>query len=49
MNATGVGTAVGAGCGRSDDRDVDGQIVEVKRAIDQATLGGSVEEFEWNQ
>ena len=49
MNAAGVGTAVGAGCRRSGDRHVDGQIVEVKRAIDQATLGGNREEFEWKQ
>ena len=31
------------------DRQVDGQIVEVKRAIDQATLDGNREEFEWKQ
>ena len=49
MDAAGVGTAVGAGCGRSGDRHVDGQSVDVQNAIDQATLGGSVEEFEWNQ
>ena len=49
VDPAGVGAAVGASCSLSGDRQVDGQIVEVQRAIDQATLDGNREEFEWKQ
>jgi hypothetical protein len=49
VDPEGVGTAVGASRSLRGDRQVDGQIVEVKRAIDHATLDGNREEFEWKQ
>ena len=49
VDPAGVGAAVGASCSLRGDRQVDDQIVKVKRAIDQATLGGNREEFEWKQ
>lgn len=49
VDPAGVATAIGASCRRSGDRQVDGQILKVKRAIDQPTPDRNREEFEWKQ
>jgi hypothetical protein len=49
VDPAGIGTAVGTGCRRRGDRQVNGQIVDVKNAINQATPDGNREEFEWKQ
>jgi hypothetical protein len=46
MNPAGVGAADGTRCGRSGDRQVNGQVVNVESGIDKAAPSGSLEEFE---